>query len=213
VRSLVRHLFLLLLLTGLLVAAGCTLFDGRPPTAAVSALPTTGSTPLLVRFDGSHSEDDGVIVEYAWDFGDGATSNAPQTAHAEHVYERPGTYTATLTVTDETGQSHAQSLQIDVENRLPFPSLRLSNDAPVLHERVQFDASGCFDPDGDIDDFRWDFGDGTSMRGTYVSHVYEAVGVYTMRLTVEDDAGGVASIEHKMTVHLGSTGGGGCGYR
>ncbi|MEQ8278069.1 MAG: PKD domain-containing protein [Deltaproteobacteria bacterium] len=55
-----------------------------------------------VRFNGTASTDpDGdPIVSYAWDFGDGATGSTPESAH---VYTAPGTYTATLVVTDDGG--------------------------------------------------------------------------------------------------------------
>ncbi|MBN4049166.1 S8 family serine peptidase, partial [archaeon AH-315-M20] len=54
-----------------------------------------------VNFDGSGSFDpDGSIVSYAWDFGDNSTSSGVTTSH---VYGVAGTYTATLTVTDDNG--------------------------------------------------------------------------------------------------------------
>src|SRR6185295_16032634 len=54
-----------------------------------------------VAFDAARSFDvDGTIVGYAWSFGDGATATGPTPAHA---YAQPGTYTATLTVTDDHG--------------------------------------------------------------------------------------------------------------
>ena len=57
------------------------------------------------RFDASLSaEPDGSIARYSWSFGDGttATSSAPTITH---TYAKPGSYTATLTVTDNEGCS------------------------------------------------------------------------------------------------------------
>lgn len=54
-----------------------------------------------VAFDAARSFDvDGTIASYAWDFGDGELATGPTPAH---VYAQPGTYTATLTVTDDHG--------------------------------------------------------------------------------------------------------------
>lgn len=54
-----------------------------------------------VTFDGSGSSDpDGTIVSYEWDFCDGATGSGETTTH---VYASTGTYTVTLTVTDDYG--------------------------------------------------------------------------------------------------------------
>src|SRR5262249_13890293 len=53
-----------------------------------------------VTFDGSRSYDsDGHLVETRWDFGDGQTSDK---LRATHVYEKPGTYRARLTVRDNS---------------------------------------------------------------------------------------------------------------
>lgn len=56
-------------------------------------------------------------------------------------------------------------------------------------EAVSFDGSGSHDADGTITDYLWDFGDGESGNGVSVSHIYAAVGTYTVTLTVTDDGG------------------------
>ncbi len=54
-----------------------------------------------IHFDGTKSTDeDGNIVAYKWDFGDGTSSND---AEPLHKYTNPGTYKLTLTVTDDKG--------------------------------------------------------------------------------------------------------------
>jgi YVTN family beta-propeller protein len=58
-----------------------------------------------LTFHGSASKDpDGTIATYAWDFGDGKHAKGPE-ATRTHTYRRPGTYTVTLTVTDDEGCS------------------------------------------------------------------------------------------------------------
>ena len=56
---------------------------------------------------------------YHWDFGDGEEANLEDT---RHTYENPGTYTATLTVTDATGQTASDSTQVIVEPATPPPT-------------------------------------------------------------------------------------------
>jgi len=196
-----------ILLTGCAALSG--LLGDRPPTAVLSASPTQGLAPLLVRFDATKSEDDGQIVEYAWHLGDGTAETSSATSLVDHTYVRSGTFDIRLVVIDDDGNSSECSITIDVENRPPVANLLLSSDSPIVGDRVEFDASGSFDSDGDVVDVAWEFGDGETARGTNVSHTYAEVGVYTMRLTIEDNGGEAASLVHAITVHLG--GSGGCG--
>lgn len=72
-----------------------------PPLARISVSPSSGAAPLTARFDGAGSSDpDGSIASYAWDFGDGSNGTGPV---IDHTYPTAGTFTATLTVTDNQG--------------------------------------------------------------------------------------------------------------
>ena len=64
----------------------------------------TGDTILL---DGSKSSDaDGGVLRYAWDFGDGTTSDI---VNPTKSYSIGGTYPITLTVTDDSGLANGSS--------------------------------------------------------------------------------------------------------
>nr|WP_239160435.1 ThuA domain-containing protein [Virgisporangium ochraceum] len=83
------------------------------PQVTVQASATSGTAPFAVNFTGSATDPDGDgQLTYAWDFGDGGTAN---TANASHTYAAPGTFTATLTVTDSQGSAGYASVQITVE--------------------------------------------------------------------------------------------------
>ncbi|WP_300028066.1 PKD domain-containing protein, partial [uncultured Maribacter sp.] len=69
-------------------------------------------------FNGSSSSDDNGIVSYEWDFGDGDTGSGVQLSH---VYTSSGTYNAVLTVTDSSGQTATDTLEITVEPSLGSP--------------------------------------------------------------------------------------------
>ncbi len=55
--------------------------------------------------------------------------------------------------------------------------------------KVNFDASSSYDEDGEIVDYKWNFGDGTFAKGVKVSHTYSKKGKYHIKLTVTDDDG------------------------
>jgi hypothetical protein len=87
------------------------LMGNLPPTASISATPLSGKPPLTVNFTGSAKDVDGSVASYAWNFGDGSTSNQQNTSH---TYETPGTYIATLKVTDDKGATVNANVTINV---------------------------------------------------------------------------------------------------
>jgi PKD repeat protein len=96
----------------------------RPPTAVASANPTSGPAPLTVNFSSAGSTDlDGRITSYAWNFGDGATTTL---ANPSHTYASPGTYAATLTVTDDHGATSSASLTITATGSLRSTAINLT---------------------------------------------------------------------------------------
>ncbi len=145
------------------------------------------SGDISVTVDGSASSDtDGDVLSYSWDFGDGSMGSG---ANVNHIYELPGTYTITLTVSDGIASSQAtSSATIAVGNN--------GNAVPVanpggIYESIKggvitFDGSGSSDADGDVLTYLWDFGDGTTATGVNPVHSYAAAGVYTVTLIVND---------------------------
>jgi len=92
----------------------------QPPTARISAAPTSGDAPLTVSFDGTGSTDPEVRpLGYSWDLnGDGTFGDATgQTA--TYTYTSNGTYTAALRVTDDQGASDTATVTIMVGNTPP----------------------------------------------------------------------------------------------
>jgi YVTN family beta-propeller protein len=82
---------------------GIAITPDQAPQAAFGATPAMAGSAS--SFDASASTDeDGTVASYVWDFGDGHsdTTGAPA---ASHTYAAPGTYTVTLTVTDNEGCS------------------------------------------------------------------------------------------------------------
>ena len=159
------------------------------PVAVISATPRFGVAPLEVDFDGSDSSYlAGVIASYAWDFGDGKVANG---ATVTHTFDAPGTYDVQLTVTADDSSTGDASLTIQVREPTPNepPIARFQADPPRGNAPlvVRFDASASTDPDGQIDSFRWDFGDGNLGSGPQVTHRYDEMGSYTVVLTVTDN--------------------------
>jgi len=164
----------------------------QPPTAVLTATPTTGQAPLSVTFDGSASVDlDGQVVAYRWDLhGDGSVvqTTSPTISHAYDA----GVHTVTLVAVDDDGL-HSPPVTVTVRASDP-PTASAS--VPV-HTRsgqtVIFDATASSDPDGDIVTYTYEFGDGTSVTTSAdrVPHTFTTSGPVRLawRVVVTDDAG------------------------
>ncbi|UCC94249.1 MAG: PKD domain-containing protein [Thermoplasmata archaeon] len=56
------------------------------------------------------------MLSYEWDWGDGdVTSSMVAEAEESHIYDLPGTYTITLTVTDPEDANHSRSMDVTIE--------------------------------------------------------------------------------------------------
>ncbi|HEX5979935.1 MAG TPA: ThuA domain-containing protein, partial [Thermoleophilaceae bacterium] len=99
-------------------------FQGRgaaiseAPEVSAAADPATGTAPLTVAFDGEATDADALpedALTYSWDFGvAGTTTDTSTELDPTYTYERPGTYTATLTATDATGQRGRDTVEVRV---------------------------------------------------------------------------------------------------
>jgi hypothetical protein len=80
----------------------------------VEAQPDYGAPPLEVSFTVDIECTEGASVNYAWDFGDG--SPASSEASPTHVYKSDGDYPVTLKVTDSSGATGYDEVDIFVED-------------------------------------------------------------------------------------------------
>ncbi|GLZ35963.1 hypothetical protein Lesp02_81500 [Lentzea sp. NBRC 105346] len=96
----------------------------QPPTARVTATPTSGNAPLTVNFSGTTSTDpENAALTYSWDLnGDGVYGDAT-TATTSYTYNASGSYVASLRVTDPQGASDTDSVTITVGNTPPMPAI------------------------------------------------------------------------------------------
>ncbi len=172
----------------------------QPPVAQFTFAPAEPLVNQWITFDATSAYDpDGRIVSYAWSFGDGATATGSRVTKR---YGAPGTYTVTLTVTDDRGAQGTASREVRVRapNQPPVASFTFTPTNPNPGETVRFDASASHDPDGSIVSYAWDFGDGNSGSGVSVTHVYGAAGTYTVTLTVTDDLGATGTTRRTIQV-------------
>jgi PKD repeat protein len=168
-----------------------------PPVVTFLVTPTkTPTRGQVVRFTDTTIDSDAGdhAASWEWDFGDASPHNCCGNATVDHIYDRVGAYTVTLTVLDTNGGSGLNTATITVPGETPRVLLsanRTSGPAPLL---VGFlvDARD----DGRITRWKLDFGDtATPLNGTgappntTLPHLYDAPGNFAALLEVTDDDG------------------------
>ena len=117
------------------------------PVADLQASPTEGDAPLMVNFDASQSYDPiGTIVKHEWDWTNDGTweLDSGTEATASHEYTIPGTFTATVRVTDNEGLSDSASITCVVTDPA---AIWLHSWGGVLEDRI---TNVDLDGDGNI---------------------------------------------------------------
>jgi len=140
-----------------------------------------------IHFSGASSTDtEGQIAQYAWFFGDGSSGTGKETAHQ---YKSPGKYIVNLVVDDgsKVNNSKSQCAGFLVINHPPVSDAGHDRIVSAEDELI-LDGSGAFDLDGQIVDYSWDFGDGVTVKGKKVSHIFVQPGRYNVRLSIIDDS-------------------------
>ena len=177
-----------------------TVSTGNQTPVANANGPYSGNTGVAISFSSAGSSDaDGAIVAFAWDFGDGASSNQP---HPSHSYAAAGNYTVSLTVTDDGGATHTDTTSAtvtDAPNQAPTANAN-GDYTGTTGNPISFFSTGSSDSDGTIASYSWDFGDGGSSTSANPTHSYAAAGSYTASLTVTDDDGATDSDTANVTV-------------
>ena len=179
--------------------------DPEAPTAQAFADPSSGPAPLVVQFSATGLDPQGGELLYEWDFGDdsGSFDQSPR-----HTYSEPGTYTATVTVTDPQGKTGTDTVEIVVEDGNQAPVVRATSVpgrglAPLT---VAFSARATDDGPANELTYLWDFDDGGATAfGRDTEHTYRTPGTYTATVTVTDRGGKVGTAE--VTVVVGDPSG------
>ena len=187
-----------------------SIYDNRP-FASFTLDPNPTGPNHDITFDAkgsSHGRPDRAIVSYAWDFGDGATDTGVQVTHHYALF---GTYTVTLTVTDNNVPAKTDSTTRQV-------SISLCDGAPTanaggpygvdLGSGVQFDGSGSSDPDiaaGDHLTYAWAVGtiNLTGMQPTLNAAQVTSLGAgaHQVSLTVTDSFGASDTATATLTIY------------
>ena len=144
-----------------------------PPVTTFTASPTAGLAPLTVQFTDTSTASP---TSWSWTFGDGNTSTAQ---NPQHTYTEPGTYTVTLTATNEYGsdtETKTDYITVYGPVTAQFTANVTGGTAPLA---VQFTDLSTGGPTA----WSWSFGDGNTSAAQNPVHTYTTAGTHTVTLT------------------------------
>lgn len=171
------------------------------PTAAFSFSPSPATVTSVVEFV-DESTDDGEIVAWHWEFGDGAESSEQ---NPKHQYSAKRKFTVNLTVTDNGELTGVCEKQVQVVN--VAPTVRIlrpeAGETWTRAREIEYEAS---DADGDPltirleydylgDEAGWQLiADGRENAGKYLWDISKLAkgGRYRVRVAAADPDGGTA---------------------
>jgi PKD repeat protein len=137
----------------------------------------------------------GTPTSWTWDFGDGASTMKQNPAH---TYAVAGTYTASLTVANASGQTSTKRQFVTVTAGDP---LLASFTFAASGLKVLFMDASIGTPTSWV----WHFGDGSgAVTARNPSHTYAQAGTYTVTLSVTNAFGVSAGASQFVTVSLGT---------
>jgi len=132
---------------------------------------------------------------WAWDFGDGSSSN---NQIPSHTYNDPGNYIVSLSSMDSLGCTmNIDTFAVVHVNSLLIDSINLDlncNDSMVL---FSVDCPSCVTG-------IWNYGDGNSSTNLNSSYTYSAVDTYNISFTGTSNEGCIASILYNVNLDIDS---------
>jgi len=177
------------------VSATATIANLAPLLSQISVPPSaTEGTPVALSATATDVATD--PLSYTWNLGDGS---AAQTSNPlNHSWGDDGSYTISLTVSDDDGGSTVGTTTISISNA--SPSIDASSfPGGAEGEPLVFSVQAS-DPGNDTLSYLWDFGDGPVSAGATIIHAFPNEGSYPVLVTVSDDDG--ASVQRSQSVEV-----------
>lgn len=152
-------------------------FPAPVTLAVVEPSVTSGCVPLHVEFRCSACDG----YQASWSFGDGGSSSE---TNPDYIYDLPGTYRVTLTLTDRRGRRSTAETEIKAHGR-PRAGFEIRQEVtPGTDNRVHFVNMST----GAVS-YLWDFGDGVFSTLAEPDYRYERAGSYDVTLIAFSEEG------------------------
>ncbi|MCO7225895.1 PKD domain-containing protein [Pleionea sp. CnH1-48] len=105
----------------------------------------------------------------------------------------------------DIGDGEVEDYTVSISARINTPPVANANGpyTGVVQQALRFSSDGSHDPDGSIQTYLWEFGDGNQSNEASPEYRYASSGSFTLRLTVTDNEGASHSQETMVTISDG----------
>lgn len=165
------------------------------PVADFSANPTSGCAPMVVNFTDLSS---GNPTQWQWDLGNGTVSYLRNPSVS---YLLPGTYTVRLTVSNASGSNSITRQQYITVYPQPEINFSVSSRTGCMPMTIRFTDSSRV-AGGTINNWLWDFGDGTLSSQQNPVHTYLSAGTFNVSLRVRTNTGCTKTISRPFYIRI-----------
>ena len=166
----------------------------RKNNAPVASFDFTTNNLEVVATNTSYDVDgDGDIVSYLWKSSDGGLSHNKDFSH---VFQKAGTYTISLTVTDSKGAVSNQYSKV-VTVKQNYEDWPVASFSIVINGNT---VTATYDGTDDVSEFSWSSSDGGLSKSKKFVHTFSSHGKYSISLIVKDKSGRISDKVTKSVV-------------
>jgi gliding motility-associated-like protein len=132
---------------------------------------------------------------YSWTFGDASTSTLQSPTH---TYAAAGTYTVSLVAISAGGCTNKVSLPVKVD---AVPLANFSSNSVCVNSMTQFKDSSFVNAPSSLQQWTWNFGDGSGSALQNPSHLFATAGTHTIQLVVSSNNKCADTVSKVVTVY------------
>ncbi len=138
------------------------------------------------QFTNGSAISDGTSPAWRWQFGDGTPADTSQ--NPLHTYAGAGNYTVRLTVVSAQGCTDSEEQVFSRFLAQPSAAFSVLDDKVCLGTNIRFTDESTA-AGSNTASWYWDFGDGSQSEERNPSRIYQAPGIYQVKLSVKNTAG------------------------
>lgn len=171
--------------------------QAQAPVADFSVSATSGCGVTVIKFYDNSTNNP---TKLTWNFGIGGNQSPALRSDKtySYIYNKPGTYTVSLTASNNSGSNTVTKQAIITIYEEPIITYAIAQPAYCEQEELSFVSH--VKSNSPIVEWKWNFGDGTFANVPNPTHTYSAVGSYAVFVSAENANGCIAQYTKEQSL-------------